>query len=221
MVSLKLAPLKVSFLPLKNAMSSRGKGSVRKVFKHVDCSDEQLVGLYFRDGDMARASLKELSLRSWEYQYEFAVEMSKRCQQVMGKDPDMIEAYEVYEQWYLYSGLRGANSRRIEDHGRARGRRFPLLPDTIFLANLYPRAQRHVISDEALEYALAYCLANTNKKPLHHILVDKSNPFGLDLLSQRQKALEKLVPRRLDDVELYEWDCDYQGRLMKVPSRVQ
>jgi hypothetical protein len=110
--------------------------------------------------------------------------------------------------------------RRIEDHSRARGRRFPLLPDTIFLANLYPRAQQHVISDEALQYALAYCLANTKKRPLHHILVDKSNPLGPDLLSQRQKALEKLVPRRFDDVDLYEWDCDYQGRLMKVPSRV-
>ena len=102
----------------------------------------------------------------------------------------------------------------------AKGRRFPLLPDTIFLANLYPRAQRHVISEEALQYALAYCLSTTNKKPLHHILVDKSNPLGPDLVSQRQKALEKLVPRRLDDVELYDWDCDCQGRLMKVPSRV-
>jgi hypothetical protein len=103
MVSLKLAPLKVSFSPFKNAISSKGKGNVKKVFKHVNCTDEQLV-YYFRDANAAQASMRELSLRSWEYQYEFAVEMSKRCQQVMGKDPDMIEAYEVYEQWYSHAG---------------------------------------------------------------------------------------------------------------------
>ena len=98
MVSLKLTPLKVSFSPLKNAISPREKGNVRKQFKHVKCTDDQVV-FYFRDANAARASMRELSLRSWEYQFEFAVEMSKRCQQVMGKDPDMIEAYEVYEQW--------------------------------------------------------------------------------------------------------------------------
>ena len=75
---------------------------MRKVFKHVSCTDDQLV-LYFRDGNAARASMKEVGQRSWEYQFEFAVEMSKRCQQVMGKDPDMIEAYEVFEQWYYPS----------------------------------------------------------------------------------------------------------------------
>lgn len=72
---------------------------MRKVFKHVSCTDDQLV-LYFRDADAARASMREVGMRSWEYQVEFAMEMSKRCQQVMGKDPDMNEAYEVFEQWY-------------------------------------------------------------------------------------------------------------------------
>ena len=109
---------------------------------------------------------------------------------------------------------------RIEDLDQANERRYPLLRDSILLANLYSRAQRHVISEEALQYGLAYCLAARSRKPLHHILVDKTNPLGLDLLSQRQKALEKLVPGQIDDVELYNWDCDTQGRLMKVPSRV-
>jgi hypothetical protein len=95
-----------------------------------------------------------------------------------------------------------------------------LLVDSIFLANLYPRAQRHVVSEEALHYALAYCLATSNKKPLHHVLSNKSDPLGYDLLSQRQRALEKIVPRKLHEVELYEWDYDSRGRMMKVPSRV-
>lgn len=57
--------------------------------------------MYFRDGAAARGAMMELTQRSWEYQFEFAVEMSKRCRGVMGEDPNMREAYEFYENWYL------------------------------------------------------------------------------------------------------------------------
>jgi hypothetical protein len=109
---------------------------------------------------------------------------------------------------------------RLEDHPHPTGRRFPHLSDPLFLTDLYSRAKRLVLSDEALEFALAYSLATTHKKPLHHILADKSVPLGPDLLSQRQKALEKIVPKDIESVELWDWDWDSQGMLMRVPSRI-
>ena len=99
MVSLKMAPFKASFTPFKNAMSmNKTKNTVSRQYKHVQCSDEELVR-YFRDANAAREALLELEHRSWEYTFEFAVEMSKRCRLVMGEDPDMNEALDVYERW--------------------------------------------------------------------------------------------------------------------------
>jgi hypothetical protein len=56
--------------------------------------------MYFRDVISARNAMLELENRSWEYQFEFAVEMSKRCKTVMGNDPNMHAAYGFYENWY-------------------------------------------------------------------------------------------------------------------------
>jgi hypothetical protein len=98
MVSLKLAPFKSSLIPLKNAISSK-RNTIRRKFSHVSCSDDE-IRRYFKDAASAHEAMNELGKRSWEYQYEFAVEMSKRCQQVMGKDPNLIEALDVFEQWY-------------------------------------------------------------------------------------------------------------------------
>jgi hypothetical protein len=99
-------------------------------------------------------------------------------------------------------------------------RRFPILSDPIFLTNLFPRAKRLVISEEALQFALSYTLAISNKKQLHKIACDKSNQLGPDLLSQRQKALEKLVPEEICEEDLYDWEYDWEGKLVRVPSRV-
>jgi hypothetical protein len=102
MVSLKIAPFKASFTPFKNAMSmTKSKNTVSRQFSHVRCSDEEVVS-YFRDANAAREALFELEHRSWEYVFEFAVEMSRRCRLVMGGDPDMNEALEVYERWYFF-----------------------------------------------------------------------------------------------------------------------
>jgi hypothetical protein len=43
--------------------------------------------------------MTELCHRSWEYQFEFAVEMSKQCKMVMGDDVGMNEACDVFENW--------------------------------------------------------------------------------------------------------------------------
>lgn len=103
MVSLKMYPFKGSFTPLKNAIAkAKAKETVRKQFKHVTCSDEGVIQ-YFKNALAARAAMLELGQRSWEYQFEFAVEMSKRCKDVMGEDQDMNEAHQVFERWYVTS----------------------------------------------------------------------------------------------------------------------
>jgi hypothetical protein len=99
MVSLKMSPFKTSFKPFKNAIAmSRTKSTVRRQFKHVTCTDEEL-SRYFKDAATARASMTELCHRSWEYQFEFAVEMSKQCKLAMGDDVGMNEACDVFENW--------------------------------------------------------------------------------------------------------------------------
>ena len=101
MVSLRMAPFKASFTPLKKAMAmSKTKNTVGRQFKHVQCSDEE-VGRYFRDASSAREALLELEHRSWEYVFEFAVEMCKQCRLVMGENLDMQQALDVYERWYF------------------------------------------------------------------------------------------------------------------------
>lgn len=106
MVSLRMAPFKASFTPFKNAMTmSKRKNTVSRQFKHVQCSDEEIIR-YFRDGNAAREALLELEHRSWEYTFEFAVEMSRRCRSVMGENHDMNEALDVYERWYFSVGGR-------------------------------------------------------------------------------------------------------------------
>jgi hypothetical protein len=108
----------------------------------------------------------------------------------------------------------------MDKHRHSTCRRFALIKNPLLLADLYPRAQRLVVSDEALQFALSYNTAASNKKPLYHIAVDKSNELGRDLQSQRQKALETLVPRDISTVELWDWDYDVQGNLVKFPSRI-
>lgn len=44
--------------------------------------------------------MEELGQRSWEYQFEFAAEMARRCTQSMGDDKYMHQALDVYEDWY-------------------------------------------------------------------------------------------------------------------------
>jgi len=100
MVMFKLSPLKASIAPLKS-FGKNGKKSVGKQFRHVSCTDEE-VSMYFRDLSSARNAMMELESRSWEYQFEFAAEMSKRCRQTMGSDPNMHAAYGFYENW-LYT----------------------------------------------------------------------------------------------------------------------
>ena len=96
MVSLKIPAFKSAF-PIKTI--AKGKSTIRKEFKHVNCSDNE-IGKYFRDGNAATMALLELNERSWEYQFEFAVEMSKQCKMVMGDDYGMKEAFDVFETWY-------------------------------------------------------------------------------------------------------------------------
>lgn len=217
MVSLKLSPFKASFSPLKNVMSVKGKNNVRKQFPHVNCTDDQ-VYQYFKDAAAARAAMAELGQRSWEYQFEFADEMAKRCAAAMGDDKRMHEALDVFENWYVLSNVH--TNERLEKHSRSPVRRFPLLRNTTFLADLYPRAQLLVVSDEALQFALVYSVAMSHKKSLHKIAVDKTHQLGHDLLSQRQRALEQIVPENLKAVELWDWECDRMGRLVRVPSRI-
>jgi hypothetical protein len=100
MVSLKFGSIRSSF-PIK-AIGLKGKSGFKREFNHVNCSDEETVK-YFRNGSAARDALLELDERSWEYQFEFAVEMVKRCKLVMGSDPGMREALDVYERWYFLS----------------------------------------------------------------------------------------------------------------------
>jgi hypothetical protein len=47
--------------------------------------------------------MAELSQRSWEYQIEFAVEMTKQCKAMMGDNKSMHEALDVFEYWYFPS----------------------------------------------------------------------------------------------------------------------
>jgi hypothetical protein len=108
----------------------------------------------------------------------------------------------------------------LRQHPHSPCRRFPLLADTLLITNLYPRAQRLVLSEEALEYALAFAMASSHKKALHRIAIDKSNPLGLDLLGQRQKALERIVPRRIVTEDLWDWEYDHNAKMVKVPTRV-
>lgn len=98
MVMFKLSPFKTSLSPLKSIGRS-SKKSVGKQFKHVTCTDDELSMYYFRDIVAARNAMLELGNRSWEYQFEFAAEMSKRCKAVMGDDPSMHAAYGFYENW--------------------------------------------------------------------------------------------------------------------------
>lgn len=121
MVSLKLQPIKSSIAPFKSIVNSRSKNSVRKQFSHVKCSDNELAR-YFENERAAQVAMSEISKRSWEYQYEFAVEMSKRCREVSGKDPDMLEALDVFEDWYrhltsleLMTGLRRISVRQVDN----------------------------------------------------------------------------------------------------------
>jgi hypothetical protein len=91
---------KTPFKPFKNAIAmSRTRSTVRRQFKHVTCTDEEL-SQYFKDATAARAAMMELSERSWEYQFEFAVEISKQCHFIMDDDPNMNEAYNFFENWY-------------------------------------------------------------------------------------------------------------------------
>ena len=99
-------------------------------------------------------------------------------------------------------------------------REFPLVMDTLTISNLFPRAQRLVVDECALEFALAYCFARSHKKPLHRTLVDKSDPLGFDLVSKRQSVLERIVPYSIDPDMLWDWDFDRDGRMVRVPSRV-
>lgn len=102
MVSLKLSPLKTSFSPLKKVVSTKRR--VSKQFKHVNCTDDE-VSRYFKDATAARAAMLELAYRSWEYQYEFAVEMARRCHLVMRDNKSMREALDVFENWYVFPHL--------------------------------------------------------------------------------------------------------------------
>jgi hypothetical protein len=105
-------------------------------------------------------------------------------------------------------------------HPHAICRQFPLVTDLLAISNLFPRAQRLVVDEEAIQFALLYLMTRSHKKPLHRILVDKSNPFGYDLLSQRQKVLERIVPYSIDHEMLWDWEYDGDGKLIRVPSRV-
>jgi hypothetical protein len=109
---------------------------------------------------------------------------------------------------------------RIAQNPHSTCRRFALLPTITILTNLYPRAQQLVLSQEALQFALSYSLALQHKTPLHRVAVEKAHPLGADLLSQRQRALERLVPEDLDSLELYDWELDANKRRVKVPSRI-
>lgn len=217
MVSLKLSPFRASFKPLKNVMSVKGKNSVRKQFPHVNCTDDE-VSQYFKDAAAARTAMAELGQRSWEYQFEFAAEMAKRCGAMMGDDKRMHEALDVFENWYVSSNVH--TDERLDKHSFSPIRRFPLLRNPTVLADLYPRAQRLVVSDEALQFALVYSVATSHKKPLHKIAVDKTHQLGPDLLSQRQRTLDRIVPDNFKAVELWDWECDRMGRLVQVPSRI-
>jgi len=109
---------------------------------------------------------------------------------------------------------------RLEKHPFSPARRFPILRNPTPLADLYPRAQRLVVSDQALKFALSYSSAYSQKTPLHRIAVDKSHQLGPDLLSLRQRTLEKIVPEALGDMDLWDWEHDREGRLVRVPSRL-
>lgn len=113
-----------------------------------------------------------------------------------------------------------ANLDRLKLHPHAMSRDFPLVTDTLMISNLFSRAQRLVVDEEAIRFALEYCMASSHKKPFHRVLVDKSNPFGYDLLSQRQKVLERIVPYSIDHEMLWDWEFDTDGRSVRVPSRV-
>jgi hypothetical protein len=215
MVSLKLSPFKASFTPLKKISA---RNTIRKQFGHVNCSDNE-ISQYFKDAAAARATMAELGQRSWEYQVEFADEMARRCRAMMGDNKQMHQALDVFEHWYLHLQAI-VLMERLEKHTYSPIRRFPLLQEPMYLADLYPRAQRLVVSDEALEFALAFSSAMTQKKPLHRIAVDKSQPLGQDLLSQRQRALAKIVPEDMSFVELWDWEYTREGRMVRVPSRV-
>jgi len=200
-------------------MTLKGKTSLKRQFAHVKCSDEEVPMKYFRDARTARAAMLELGNRSWEYQYEFAVEMARRCKQVMRDDADMQQALALYERWY-HPRKDGMLIVRLKLNPLPPYRRFPLLKDYTFLTDLFGRAQNMVVSQEALQFALSFAYATSHKKPLHRILLDKSNPFGMDLLSQRQRALEKIVPEDIEDVELYDWEYSRDGKVSRVPSRI-
>ena len=81
-------------------MSAKSKGNVRKKFQHVTHTDDE-ISHYFKDATAARAAMAELGQRSWEYQYEFAVEMARQCKAVMGDDKNMHQALDVFEDWYI------------------------------------------------------------------------------------------------------------------------
>jgi len=93
---------------------------------------------------------------------------------------------------------------------------FTLIQDITHLADLYPHAKRYVPSDEALEYASLLIRAIESKKPLHREVPSKKY-LEPDLLARRQAVLEKIVPKVLESVEL--WECDKKGEV-KVPSRI-
>ena len=97
MVMFKLSPFKATIAPLKS-FGKTSKRNVAKQFKHVNCSDDE-ISMYFCDVGAARRAMMELEYRSWEYQFEFAVEMARRCQVVMDNDPNMLAAYAFYENW--------------------------------------------------------------------------------------------------------------------------
>lgn len=99
MVSLKLATFRGSFGPFK-AVKIKGKSTIRRQFKHVTCSDDELGQYYFKDAAAARRAMAELGQRSWEYQFEFAAEMARRCAASMGDDKHMHQALDAYEDWY-------------------------------------------------------------------------------------------------------------------------
>ena len=76
------------------------------------------------------------------------------------------------------------------------------------------------MSQEALQFALSYSFATSHKKQLHRAVVDKSNPLGLDLLAQRQRALDRMVPQNIDIADLWEIEYDRERGRVKVPTRV-
>ena len=80
-------------------------------------------------------------------------------------------------------------------------------------------AQRIGVDPTALDFGILYAQAISRKLPLHNVVSDKKNPFGPDLLAQRQKALEQLVPEKVEDAQLWVWEY-INGKYIRGPSKM-